>query len=389
MKMRAIVFGIAVLVLLAELSFLYVGGNTSGAFIASSSNDTIKIGALTALSGDYAAYGLNEKNSIELALFEINANGGILKKKVEVIYEDSKCNGAEATIATQKLVEVDEVKIILGGSCSSETLAAAPITEKNKVILFSSFSSSPKVTTAGDFVFRNSPSDADSGKGSAQMIYDSGAKTVAILAESTDFAEGVKAVLKESLSQLGVKVVADEIYSSDSKDYRSQLTKIKSAHPDAIFFDAQTGISGGLAVKQAKELGIDANYFGHFVFSSPDAFANGGEALNGMFFVDAPGLSESNPKSILFMQKYLEKYPKPASDYQAGARYDSVFIIKNAIESCKMVNTECIRDYLYNLPQYSGTIGTYHFDSNGDEIGVGFAVKQIVDVSTQKVVTLK
>jgi len=370
-------------------AFMFVRDNATGAFVASSADDSIKVGVITALSGDYAAYGLTEKNSIELALNEINSNGGLLGKRVEAVYEDGKCNGAEATIAAEKLISIDNVKIILGGSCSTETLAASPITEKNKVLLFSSFSSSPKVTAAGDFVFRNSPSDADSGKGSAQMIADSGAKTVAILAESTDYAEGVKLVLKENLAKLGIKVVADEIYSSDSKDYRTQLTKIKSFNPDAIFFDAQTGISGGLAVKQAKEIGVDANYFGHFVFSSPDAFANGGEALNGLIFVDAPGLSASNQKAVVFLQKYLGKYSKPASDYQAGARYDSVYILKDAIEFCKAINTECIRGYLYNLSEYSGTIGNYHFDKNGDEVGVGFAQKMIVDSVTQKIIVLK
>ena len=115
--------------------------------------ETIRIGAIGPFTGDAAVYGQSEKNAIELAVQEINLDGGINGKKLEVIYEDGKCNGMDAATAAQKLINVDKVDIILGGVCSGETLAIAPLAEANEVLVFSSFSSSPDVTNAGDFIF--------------------------------------------------------------------------------------------------------------------------------------------------------------------------------------------------------------------------------------------
>ncbi len=95
----------------------------------------IKIGFISALTGGAAAYGETEKNVVELALKEIN-DSGELNRKLEAVYEDGKCDGKEAVTAAQKLINIDKVKIILGGGCSSETLGAAPLAEANKVILF-------------------------------------------------------------------------------------------------------------------------------------------------------------------------------------------------------------------------------------------------------------
>lgn len=340
--------------------------------------ETIRMGVIAPLTGDAAAYGQSEKNAVELAVEEINSNGGIDGKLLEVIFEDGKCNGMDAVTAAQKLINVDRVKIILGGACSGETLAIAPLAEQNEVLVFSSFSSSPDLTDAGDFIFRNAPSDEIGGRDAVRMIYDDGHKRVAILSENTDYAQGVRRVAKEAFEEKGVEIVADELVEMESKDFRTQLVKIKASNPDAVFFNPQTGISGGLAVKQAKELEVNVPYYGTFVYSSGDALTNGGKALDGIKFTDAPGLSEKNEKAVLFLEEYLARYPKPASDYEAGARYDSVWIMEEAIGFCG-INTGCLRDYLYNLERHEGTIGVYSFDSNGDVEGINYAIKKIVN----------
>ncbi len=345
-----------------------------------------KIGAIIPLTGDGASYGQGEKNAIELALEEINSKGGINGMKVEVIYEDGKCSGKDATTAANKLINVDNVKIILGGACSGETLAIAPIAEQNKVIVLSAFSSSSDITNAGDFIFRNSPSDVEGGEAIAEMIFNDGYKKVAVLTENKDYSQGVRKVFLQRFKKLGGEIIADEIFEMESKDYRIQLTKIKASKPEAIFFNPQTGLSGGLAVKQAKELLINIPYYGNFAFSSGDALTNAGNALNGFKFVDTPGLSKNNSKATSFLNKYLSKYSKPPSDYQIGARYDTVYIIKNAIESCGKIDTECIRDYLYAMPEYDGVIGKYEFDKNGDLEGINFAMKQIIDAEKGEIV---
>jgi len=153
------------------------------------SGEPIKIGYIGPLTGGAAAYGETEKNVIELALKEIN-DGGELIRKLEVIYEDGKCDGKDAATAAQKLINIDKVKIILGGGCSAETLGAAPLAEASKVILFSAFSSNPFIGQSGDYVFRNCPSDSDFGKADADFIASQGIKRAATITENTDYSQG-------------------------------------------------------------------------------------------------------------------------------------------------------------------------------------------------------
>lgn len=339
---------------------------------------TIQFGFIGPLTGDGASYGQSEKNAVELAVKEINEKGGVNSKLLEIVYEDGKCEGIGSVTAANKLINLDKVKVILGGICSGETLAVSPITEENKVILFSAFSTNADITKAGDFVFRNAPSDLEGGKQAAEMVFNDGHRKAAVLSENTDYAQGVRNVFKEHFKALGGEITADEVYEPEDKDYRTQITKIKQSLPGAVFFSPQTGVSAGLSVKQTKEQKVNVPYYGTVLFSGGDALTNGGDALNGLKFVDAPGLSEDNPKAVSFLGKYLQNYPEPSSDYMVGARYDSVYLIAEAIESCEEVDTTCIRNYLYNLVEYDGVIGKYRFDQNGDLVGIKYIIKQIV-----------
>ncbi|HEY4475656.1 MAG TPA: ABC transporter substrate-binding protein, partial [Candidatus Paceibacterota bacterium] len=109
----------------------------------------IKLGVIQGLTGDIASIGMGEVRAIQVALAEINKNGGINGRQLEIVTEDGKCDPQAGGTAAQKLVSIDKVMVIIGGTCSGETLAAATITEPAKVILISSSATSPKITTAG------------------------------------------------------------------------------------------------------------------------------------------------------------------------------------------------------------------------------------------------
>lgn len=329
------------------------------------STEPIKIGFIGPLTGDVATYGIDEKNATTLAVEEINNAGGIKGRKLEIIYEDGKCSGKDAATAAQKLINVDNVKIILGGACSGETLSAAPIAEQNKIILFSAFASSPDITKAGDYIFRNAPSDLDVAKGYAQFIVNkAGYKNIAIISENTDYASGLKKVFNEEINQLGGKIVADEVFKQGERDFRTNISRIKSSNPEAIFINPQSGVTGGLVLKQIKELGVKAPIFSVFVFGGKDAMEAAGSAVEGLIYFDVIGLATGKGKS--FADKFTARFGKiGGNDYDTGARYDSVYIIANSLKKCSE-NTECIKNYLYDMDWYDGTVGRYKFDSSGD-----------------------
>lgn len=208
MNIKKIISGvIIVVVVVVAITFSVQSKDTSA----------IKIGFVAALSGDAASFGESEKKAVDIAVNEINNSGGINGRPLEIIYEDGRCNGKDALAAIQKLIHVDLVGIVLGGTCSSETLAMAPIAEENKTILFSAFSSSPLITNAGDYTFRNGPSDEDVTKLEANTISKKYHR-VAIISENLDYSQGVRKMMKKVFNDNGTEIVADEVYNGSIKD---------------------------------------------------------------------------------------------------------------------------------------------------------------------------
>lgn len=335
----------------------------------------IKLGFIGPLSGDAAGYGEPMLNTQKLAIEAINTAGGIAGRNIELIIEDGKCEGKSAVTAAQKLINVDQVKIILGGSCSGETLAFAPLAEQSKVLVFSSLASSPDISKAGDYVFRNAPSDQAPGIQLAELIYKK-QKKVAIVSENTEYAQAIKRVFKERFTALGGKIVADEAFQQEEKDFKTYLTKIKAAKPDAIFIDPQTGATGGFLVKQIKELGIKTPVYGVYFGTDKDFKAFAKDASEGFMYLDFVA-DPSKPRVAELFKKYKDAYgTDPNFPQYMVMGYDALYILKDAIEKVGEDPAK-IKDHLYTIKNYDGIIGQYGFDENGDVTGIQFKAFQI------------
>ena len=339
-------------------------------------NGSYKIGVMLALTGDAATYGLPEQQAIKIAADEINSKGGINGKKIEIIYEDGKCNPKDGNAAAQKLINVDKVKVIIGGSCSGETLGAAPIAEANKVILISPSSTSPDITKSGDFIFRVAPSDAKAGIVASDFAYNElKAKRAALITELADYPQGLRRVFKENFVKLGGKIVADETYNPQDTDFRTQVTKAKASNPDVIYIVPQAPPKGVLSVKQIKEAGLKQQLLTAEVLIGRDVIKENAAYVEGMIGVEQK-FYDKNPKAMALFKKYSEqtKQEPPFPTYMAGA-YDIVYLISDAIR-VNGYDSEKIRDYLYSVKNYDGATGNLTIDSNGDPV-LDFSVKQV------------
>ena len=150
------------------------------------------IGAMDALSGVAESYGNPLLRAKLLAVEEINAAGGVNGRMLELIVEDSKCAAQDAITAYNKLTDVDGVKIILGATCSGSTLGAAPLAEAEGVVMLSASATSPDVAGAGDYIFRTAINDLQLGIDIGNTLWADGARTIATITESTDYAEGAR-----------------------------------------------------------------------------------------------------------------------------------------------------------------------------------------------------
>ncbi|PIN76039.1 hypothetical protein COV18_01290 [Candidatus Woesearchaeota archaeon CG10_big_fil_rev_8_21_14_0_10_37_12] len=348
-------------------------------FVASCSSvqeDTIKVGAIAALSGNLAVIGQEERIGLDIAISEINEAGGVNGKRLEVIWEDDACDNKKATNSAQKLIAVDNVNVIFGSTCTGTSMSAAAIAEENKVILMSAVTSGSVFSDAGDFAFRTNP--VDNTKDLVDYLFSQQVKDVAILSAQNDFAQSLRADFVRFVEQAGGVIVSDESYTIDEVDFRLYLSKMKQAAPDAYFLNVDSGKTGIIIARQAKELGLTP-LFGNrgFEAARPE---DDPVALEGIVIYGTAGVvDESSAKAQKLFDAYEEQTGKiPFCAFCVASSYDRVYVVAKAMGVCG-VDAECMKNWLYEMPPYEGVIGSFVFDERGDPQGVKYGISVFRD----------
>ena len=344
-------------------------------------DEAFRIGVMESLTGPGETYGTVINQSKEMAVAEINAAGGINGKQLELIVEDSKCGAQDAITAYNKLTDVDGVKIILGTSCSGAMLGAAPLAEEDGVVLFSASATSPDIENAGDYIFRTAINDAKLGVDAGNTMWADGVRTLATINESTDYAEGVQKTSTEQFVNLGGTVVAEEKYSTDVTDFRTQLTKLFAENPDAVLLAAQSEFSGGTILKQARELGYTGTFYSEVVPTGTTALEIAAESATGLkAIIPSPDLETQKGKE--FLENFRTRYGYVTLPWFIGSAYDTVHIAAQCLEQTgDDQDADGFRDCLYNI-SWSGTIGDdYTFDEKGEVVGLSNAVVEVLPLN--------
>lgn len=327
-------------------------------------NEPLKIGGIAPLTGDAVLFGMTAQNAANLAVEEINADGGINGRMVEMIWEDGKCTPGEASKAAQKLIGIDKVSVIYGGVCSGETLGAAPITEKNKVILFSPISTSPEVSSAGDYVFRTAPSDSSQGKALADYANKNFEK-IGMIVEQTDYAFGVANTFEENFTGETIR----ENYLDTESDFKTRITKLKNAEVDALLLIPQSPPKFEIIAKQIAEQEWDKPLLLNEVATGNlEGSQKYAELLTSNNTVGANFVEPGSDKFQSFLSRYETKYgKKPELMNYAATSSDAIATLLHVLGTVDdPTDTESIKNALYNLEGFDGVYGPIVFDENGD-----------------------
>lgn len=332
---------------------------------AASVKEPVKIGVILPLTGDAATYGEAGGKVYTLAVEEINAAGGAAGSPVELVIEDGKCNGKDATNAMQKLVNIDKVQVVLGGFCSSESLAAVPVATEAKVVILSGGSSNPNLTGSSPYFFRTYPSDASQGAVTADEATKRGYKKVAFLVEQTDYTVGVYTAFNARFKELGGTTVKEE-YAPNAVDFRSQLAKLRSAKPDAFFIDSQASPATERILKHLADSGWKPQLFINEATTGDREMVR----KNAKVLEDAVGAEfstdPSNPKFQNLLAAYQAKYGSelPLQTY-AQAMYDNVYIIRDGIAAVGY-NGEALAAWSRTIKDWEGASGKITIKPDGD-----------------------
>lgn len=331
----------------------------------SKKENVIEIGAVLPLSGDIAVYGKKMKQGLDLAQKEINSNGGIDGKSVELIYEDDKGDAKESVSAVNKLINTDHIKIIIGGAISSTALATVPIIDKNEVVLFSPAATNPKLSGMSKFFFRNWPSDVFDGTAMAQFASkELNLKNIAVLYVNNDWGLATSDLFIDTVMKHDGKIVIKESFEPNSTDFKTQLIKIKNSRPDALYLIAyQKEIINIL--KQKIQIGLSCQLLSTYGFYDPEIIELTGDASEGTI-ITAP-FYDSGSDNIL-IKNYVESFKKEYGeipDIWSAQAYDALNIIASAYKNGSKTSND-VRDYISHLKNYEGVSGLTSFDENGD-----------------------
>jgi branched-chain amino acid transport system substrate-binding protein len=339
------------------------GGSTEG---------VIKIGEFASLSGKEATFGVSSHEGTLLAIEELNAAGGLLGKKLELITEDDLSKAGEPATVVNKLIARDGVVAVLGEVASSRSLEAAPICQQNKIPMISPSSTNPKVTETGDYIFRVCFIDPFQGTVMANFASKTlKAKKVAIFTDvKSDYSKGLAKFFKESYVKSGGQVVTELDFNGGDKDFKAQLTAIKSAGPDAVFVPGYY-TDAALICIQAKQLGLNVPLFGGDGWESEDLIKIGKDAVEGHYFSTHYHPDVSSPRSKAFVEAYKKRWknsdgtPK-LPDAMAALGYDSAMILADAIKRAASTDGPKVRDALAASKDFDGVTGKTTIDEKRD-----------------------
>ena len=345
----------------------------SGVSAGVASAGEIKIGVAEALTGNAAQYGVPIRKGFELALGEINGSGGIHGNKIELIIEDEQGKKEEAINVFKKFIFQDKALMLFGPTLSNSAQASDPVAQAAKIVVFGTSNTADGITSIGNYVFRNSVTEADIVPITLKAAVKSATiKKVAVLYGNDDiFTKSAYDNFAKALQAQKIPVVTTESFSKGDVDFKPQLTKIKASGADAIVLAALVS-EGAPIMVQARQLGIALPFISGNGMNSPRLFELAKDSSDGLW-VGSPWSVESQaPENQRFLAAFQKVHNALPDQFSAQA-YDAMYIVATALKKIKLSGKiEADRAALRNvLPatQFSGATGPFKFRQVNDKDG--------------------
>lgn len=341
--------------------------------LAESGAETYKIGGIFSVTGPASFLGDPEKKSMQLAIDEINEEGGVDGRKLEAVIYDTEGDPSKTVTSVGKLINRDRVTAIIGPSRTPTTLAVVPIVKRSKIPFISCAAGNKIVEPVEPWVFKTAQSDIQAVASIYEHIRKSGINKVGIITVANSFGESGKEQLLDQAPDFEIEVVSSQSFGADDSDMTSQLTKIRKQEPGAIIC---WGTNPGPAVvaKNVSQLGLDIPLYQSHGVASPKFIDLAGDSAEGIFLptgkiLVAGQLPEDDPqKQVLtdYIEAYENRFNETVSGF-GGYAYDAVYLLARAMEGTDG-DKEKIRENLENISNHPGISGVFNFsrtDHNG------------------------
>ncbi len=364
-------------------ALLVTAALTLGAGQALASDD-IKIGSFLAVTGGASFLGDPELKTLQMYIEEINANGGVDGRQIELIHYDTGGSPKKAVSFAKRLIKKDKVDIIIGGSTSGSTLAVMPLVAKNRIPFISLAGSVKIVVPVQKWTFKMPHTDAMA----AAKIYGDmkkrGITKVALISGSGGFGKSGRGQSLALAPQYGIEIVADESYGKKDTDMTAQLTKIRDTDAQAIL---NFGFGSGPAIvtKNVRQLGIKLPLYQSHGVASKKFIELAGDSAEGVRLPAAALLvAEQLPvydyqRSVLlaYKNKFEAQYG-PVSTF-GGHAYDGLFIALEAIDRADSTDKAKVRDEIEKTTGFVGTAGVFNITPS-DHLGLSLDAFKMLEI---------
>lgn len=347
--------------------------------------ETVKIGAILAVTGGASFLGAPEAKTIEMLVEQVNAEGGINGKQVELIIKDSAANPEKAISFAKQLIEEDKVIAIIGPSTSGETMQIKDLCESYQTPLVSCAAAEAIVNPVASYVFKTPQKDNFVAELIFQTMNDMGITRIGVVAANTGFGNAGKGQLEKYAPEYGIEIVLAETYDKAATDLTAVLTKIKAEGVEAVV-NWSIVPAQAIVPKNMKQLGMDVPLFQSHGFGNIQYVIAAGEAAEGIIFpagrlLVAEDLPDSHPQKatlVAYKNAYETRYDEAVSTF-GGHAYDSFMIIVEAARAADSLSGEDMRDAIENLTGFPGTGGVFNFTAS-DHNGLGIDSLEILTV---------
>lgn len=344
---------------------------SAAASTAPAGGEAITIGYFGPLTGGTAQAGQAALNGAQLAVDQINADGGVLGQEVQLVSYDDKSSPEEAVKVATKLVQVDKVNAIFGSLHSANVQAAAPVIEESKTLCVAGGTSPTWLEQGYTYLFRSISNSTVSAKQLAQFADAQGYKKVALFTSNDEYGTSGADGFEQACAAYDIEFVASETMTNGDRDFTGQFAKINAAQPDAVFIWC-LGDDLGAVTKQLRQSGFDGPVLGSESYTLPEILENAGDAANNVYFA-AQYLVYENPEDAeeenmkQFLQAYIDDYGSAPESDNAFRAYDGVMMIAQAMKDAGATGGEELRNAYNDIDGYVGLAGTFSYAGGSGE----------------------
>ncbi len=350
----------------------------------------IKIGALFSVTGPASFLGAPEEKTVRMIEEKINAEGGLLGRKIQVIVKDTQGSPEKAVSFAKQLIEEERVIAIIGPSTTGETMQIKALCEENKMILVSCAAAESITNPVAKYVFKTPQKDSQAVTWIYNTMKDLGISKIAVVTSNDGFGNQGKLQLEAMAADHGIQILVNEVYDKQATDLTDVLTKVKGTAGVQAVVNWSIVPAQSIVAKNMKQIGLNVPLFQSHGFGNPKYVEQSGVAAEDTLFPagrllvvdELPGDHPQKALLAAYKKDYESKYKENVSTF-GGHGYDALTVVIEGIRKAGTTDRDKVRDAIENLKGFAGTAGVFNF-SPEDHTGLSLDAFDMLTVKDGK-----